>query len=200
MTRLEDVFKWEHFPFTPFPGKVSNREHLPVFHPDLKGQRGQDHVYLRSTAIVFILHVGPILRHFCDHVMEFSQGVKLQLGTVWPFPVKRCRICQGLPKPLLEWSSFDWRSMSQCVFRLQTKDYLVMLYRFFVVASACCLYHFKRVGTSQMDVTMVMAPLWNVALIQNVLTLNFFNNKHRQVKLCNLHGGMMLSRPTAIIG
>lgn len=102
MTRLEDVFKWEHFPFTPFPGKVSNREHLPVFHPDLKGQRGQDHVYLRSTAIVFILHVGPILRHFCDHVMEFSQGVKLQLGTVWPFPVKRCRICQGLPKPLLK--------------------------------------------------------------------------------------------------
>ena len=63
MTRLEDVFKWEHFPFTPFPGKVSNREHLPVFHPDLKGQRGQDHVYLRSTAIVFHFACGA---HFAS--------------------------------------------------------------------------------------------------------------------------------------
>ena len=141
MTRLEDVFTWEHFPFTPFPGKVSNREHLPVFHPDRNGRKGSgcfcwfitfllDHDYPRRKAI-FILHVRPILRHICDHVMEFGHGVKLQLGLVWPFPVKRCRIWQGLPKPLSHfWNEVVLTEEAIYVFRLQTKDYLV---------KSCCI-------------------------------------------------------------
>lgn len=159
MTRLEDVFTWEHFPFTPFPGKVSNREHLPVFHPDRNGRQGSgcfcwfitfllDHDYPRRKAI-FILHVGPILRHICDHVMEFGHGVKLQLGLVWPFPVKRCRIWQGLPKPLLKWSRYEVVLTEEAIC-IQTSDQRlpsqVMLHRFFVV-----VHDVHRIGCDHGD-------------------------------------------------